>query len=671
MMVENAPPESAGKGSAERGATSTADRRTGRGSVTLVADEATEPLLRRKPLPPYRSGLLAGLLLSVVRPVFAGLNRRWQWYLLKPSVLGVVNAMVLRVQLRRDNVVDTNPPVPAEAPGCQPRWRTARRPDGRCNDLGHPEMGSAGQRFGRNIPLEDARPQAEADILTPSPRTISNRLLAREEFLAAPQLNLLAAAWIQFQVHDWATHEPPMPPFPAGEWRIDLEEGDSWSHGCPMRIPKTRPDPPRPEEAPGRPPVYANTSTHWWDVSEVYGSDAEKAAAVRQAGRGELRLERTGLVPERPGTDVVQTGFSNNWWVGLDLMHSLFAREHNRIVRMLRADGRTCHLSEDDLYDKARLINAAVVAKIHVLEWTPAILAMKTVRLGEDWNWWGVQGRASHRWLRHLRRNGRLFRSEELSGIPGSPVNHYGEPFAMTEEFVAVYRLHSLLPDTIRFRSLDDGRTLREMEMRDLLFDASKERGKLSSVGIRMEDAMYSFGISYPGALVLHNYPTFLRELQLPDEQGGECLDLAATDIMRDRERGVPRYNRFRRLFHLPELASFDEFDARYAEELKEMYGDIEQVDLQVGMLAERLPQGFGFSDTAFRVFLLMAERRLKSDRFFTDDFRPEVYTQPGMEWAEQRTMRDVLLDDCPVLHRPLRGIDNPFRPWRRVASVR
>ena len=33
------------------------------------------------------------------------------------------------------------------------------------------------------------------------------------------------------------------------------------------------------------------------------------------------------------------------------------------------------------------------------------------------------------------------------------------------------------------------------------------------------------------------------------------------------------------------------------------------------------------FSETAFRVFILMASRRLKSDRFFTVDYTPRVYT--------------------------------------------
>ena len=49
-----------------------------------------------------------------------------------------------------------------------------------------------------------------------------------------------------------------------------------------------------------------------------------------------------------------------------------------------------------------------------------------------------------------------------------------------------------------------------------------------------------------------------------------------------------------------------------------------------IGMYAEQKPKGFGFSDTAFRIFILMASRRLESDRFFTRDYRPEVYTQEG-----------------------------------------
>ncbi len=50
----------------------------------------------------------------------------------------------------------------------------------------------------------------------------------------------------------------------------------------------------------------------------------------------------------------------------------------------------------------------------------------------------------------------------------------------------------------------------------------------------------------------------------------------------------------------------------QWAQELRRLYdNDIERVDLMVGMYAERRPQGFAFSDTAFRIFALMASRRL------------------------------------------------------------
>ena len=55
-------------------------------------------------------------------------------------------------------------------------------------------------------------------------------------------------------------------------------------------------------------------------------------------------------------------------------------------------------------------------------------------------------------------------------------------------------------------------------------------------------------------------------------------------------------------------------------------------------MFAERRPKGFAFSDTAFRIFILMASRRLNSDRFFTTDFTPEVYTEAGMDWIDRTT---------------------------------
>jgi hypothetical protein len=82
-------------------------------------------------------------------------------------------------------------------------------------------------------------------------------------------------------------------------------------------------------------------------------------------------------------------------------------------------------------------------------------------------------------------------------------------------------------------------------------------------------------------------------------------------------------------------------------------------------MYAEEPPELFGFSDTAFRVFILMASRRLKSDRFYTNDFTPAVYTQAGIEWINNNNMSTVLLRHFPELTPILQRTDNAFAPWR------
>jgi Animal haem peroxidase len=187
---------------------------------------------------------------------------------------------------------------------------------------------------------------------------------------------------------------------------------------------------------------------------------------------------------------------------------------------------------------------------------------------------------------------------------------------------------------------------------------------------IDMGDIIYSFATAHPGALVLNNFPRFLQQFQRPDND--RLMDLAATDILRTRELGVPRYNEFRRLLHLRPAGSFEELtdDPGQLAALRRLYRDVDSVDTVVGMLAEKKPAGFGFSDTAFRIFILMASRRLNSDRFFTTDFTPEVYTPTGMAWLEETSMIDVVLRHYPQLRPALRGAANAFQPWSRV-SVR
>jgi len=350
------------------------------------------------------------------------------------------------------------------------------------------------------------------------------------------------------------------------------------------------------------------------------------------------------------------TGVNGNWWIGLDLMHTLFTLEHNAIADALRTEYPTW--SDQELFDRARLVNAALTAKIHTVEWTPAILGHPTLQVAMRANWWGLEGRRLHEAA------GRLARAEWISGIPGSEPDHFGVPYSITEEFVAVYRMHPLLRDDHTFWSAIDGAELETRDLEELVFKSA--RPVLERVG--MENALYSFGVTNPGAVTLHNYPRVMQRLQEPDVKG--LNDLASIDILRSRERGVPRYNEFRRLLHKPPLTSFEQLsdNPEWVEQIRSVYGgELERVDLQVGLYSESPPPGFGFSDTAFRIFILMASRRLNSDRFFTTDFTPEVYTPLGMRWIEDNGFASVLLRHFPNLRTALRAGRNPFAPWDRV----
>jgi hypothetical protein len=269
-------------------------------------------------------------------------------------------------------------------------------------------------------------------------------------------------------------------------------------------------------------------------------------------------------------------------------------------------------------------------------------------------NWFGIAGEGVRRSF------GRISGSEVISGIPGSETNHYGVPYSLTEEFSIVYRMHPLIPDEYSLRRAADDGTLRDATFRDLAGPAARD--VLGSV--EMSDLLYSLGTSYPGAIVLQNFPKFLQEFQRPD---GKMTDIAATDILRTRELGVPRYNEFRRLLRLKPAHTFEDLtdDAALVQTLREVYDDdIESVDTVVGMFAERRPQGFAFSETAFRIFILMASRRLNSDRFLSRDFTPEVYSPAGFAWVSDNDMTSVLLRHYPQLRPALHGVGNPFKPW-------
>ncbi|MEA2273406.1 MAG: hypothetical protein QOI98_2114 [Solirubrobacteraceae bacterium] len=583
---------------------------------------------------------------------FDQLNKVVDWHEL-PTPAALLNLRAYRNELRSRNLYD---PAAAPEAGDEPvaleELPPYRTYDGSMNDAAHPQMGRAGVNFGRNHPLGLTIPEQLPRLMTPNPRRVSQELLYRDTFKPATTLNVLAACWIQFENHDWFSHGDNNP---TDLLEVPLDVGDPWGEET-MTLRTTA----RPQAAPDGtqlPPAYTNTVTHWWDGSQIYGSSEERCRLLRTGDDGMMRLE-DGHLPEETikalkGIDL--TGFSDNYWIGLSALHTLFVKEHNAIAAYLKGHHPTW--DDEKLFLTARLVNSALMAKIHTVEWTPGILATPVLKAAMHANWYG----ALPQWA--AKRLPRIDSLEGLFGVVGGEQEHHAAPYAITEEFTAVYRLHPLLPDDWEFRSHRTHALLGEDEFTNIQGNAT--RGVIDKYG--WSDLLYTFGTANPGAITLHNHPRALMDLT---RITGERVDLGTIDVLRDRERGVPRYNDFREKLRKPRVKEWRDIcaNAEWAEQIRDVYdGDLDSVDLQVGLLAETPPKGFGFSDTAFRIFILMASRRLKSDRFFTRDFTPDVYTPEGLKWVQDSTMVDVLLRHHPELAPALEGCENAFAPWKTV----
>src|SRR5262249_35242123 len=130
------------------------------------------------------------------------------WHRL-PRIFGLLRLNTFRNRMREQNLSDTDrlPSILRDPlPPPTPRQSSAPSSGGAYHVLGNRRRGSAEPRFGRNIPLDRTLVADEASLMYPSPRIVSHELMTRHKFQPATALNLLAAAWIQFQIHDWFSH---------------------------------------------------------------------------------------------------------------------------------------------------------------------------------------------------------------------------------------------------------------------------------------------------------------------------------------------------------------------------------------------------------------------------------------------------------------------------------
>lgn len=445
------------------------------------------------------------------------------------------------------------------------------------------------------------------------------------------------------------------------------------------------------------------------------------------------------IIPQWSGQETA--AFPDNWSIGMSFYHTVFSREHNLFVDEFRRLQKTTpdadsglrnpsrptqviryrEVTDDELFELGRLVVAAEIAKIHTIEWTPQLLYDEPLFNAMNANWSGLFAenkllkRVSKKIVQDLststdandatvlysvaasgagifgsgnvKYEKKLFSKKDVWNLANPDdvnggVNHFGSPFNFPEEFVTVYRLHPLLPDLLEYREWND----RPNDIRQKVSIMETVRGNATPA---MRDRgvanwALTMGRQRLGLLTLGNHPRFLQNLPMPRLGPDKQIDVVALDLIRDRERGVPRFNEFRRQYGLRQLTSFDDFANRklkegdpqlarqrwFVSKLRELYGqhrcdaakiitvaqrnadgsaindclgapdgtmvdNIEDVDTIVGWLAEfTRPHGFAISETQFQVFILNASRRLFSDRFFTSSFRPEFYSTLGVQWV-------------------------------------
>ncbi|XP_076945231.1 alpha-dioxygenase PIOX-like [Bidens hawaiensis] len=524
------------------------------------------------------------------------------------------------------------PPVgvrfnPADFP-----FRTA---DGKFNDPFDEGAGGEGTFFGRNMPPMDQKDK----LLNPDPMVVATKLLTRRELIdTGKQFNMIAASWIQFMIHDWIDH------MEETNQIIELKAPKEVASECPLKSFKFYKTKEVDTGFHGINKGHLNIRTPWWDGSAVYGSDLSKLQKLRTFKDGKLKITEDGLL-EHDNDGVPLSGDVRNGWIGLSTLQSLFILEHNKICEALKKEYHA--LSDEDLYRHARLVTSAVIAKIHTIDWTVELLKTDMLHVAMRANWYGLLGKKFKDTFGHV--GGPI-----LGGLVGlKKPNNHGVPYSLTEEFVSVYRMHSLLPDQLIIRDVDSTpgpnkslNVAKEIDMTNLI--GRKGEKELAKIGLRTQ--MVSMGHQACGALELWNYPEWLR-VAVPQNVDGtdrpDLVDLPSLEIYRDRERNVARYNEFRRSLFLIPISKWEDLtdDKEAIDTLREVYNnDVEQLDLLVGMAAEKKIKGFAISETAFVIFIIMASRRLEADRFFTSDFNEEVYTKKGLEWVNTtESLKDVL----------------------------
>ena len=393
---------------------------------------------------------------------------------------------------------------------------------------------------------------------------------------------------------------------------------------------------------------YINEITSFIDGSQVYGSEEERAEFLRaNDGTGKLKSqvingeellpsdeENSGLDNANPlGLDKDELFIAGdvraNEQVGLTAAHTLFLREHNRIAeeignRIERGDGDILNLLEesgletgDFIYEAARKVVGAEIQFITYNQYLPILLGDSLL--------------------------------SDYSGYDPNVNPNISLEFANVS-----FRLgHSQLSNEIQ-RVNPDGTATDSIALGDAFFDPQQVR----------DNGVNSLLLGLPTQvaqevdnLVVDGVRNFLFDA------GTGGFDLAAVNLQRGRDVGLPSYNDARRELGLTPATSFlttdneqgitsnPEIAARFAD----IYDSVEDVDFWIGGISED-PVNNGLVGELFSVVLTEQFENLRSgDRFFylnNSESEDLAILAPNLENTtlsniiQQNTSEDIVIQD-------------------------
>lgn len=641
------------------------------------------PSSRFKPNPIHLAAMRA---MAAIWSVWdRAIDHRWDKL---PTTLGELY-LYMNEQSLRLHVWDANAQPSTDKTAYPPATeaqKNGRSADGSYFDDQDPGMAKAGTRFNQ-LREPAGPPRADWATMDPNPLVISEKLAKRAVgadgepvIKEAGILNDLSAGHIQFNVHDWENHErqsiardPLKFPLPAGH---PLAADGSKE----MTLDRTAKDETLPVGYAGA-PTHRNMETSAWDMSMIYGSSLERQKQVRAGVDGKLKIGADGRLlddPEKPGVPL--TGFNDNMSPQLIVMHTIWTLEHNSVADAVKSEHPDWN--DEQIFQMARLRVTALNARLHTTEWTRALLPNRILHAGMWHDWYGFVDKPLKLWImrftdRHPRLGRILFaplRNELAFGVPGTKTQHFGKHYAFVEEFPDVYRLHTMLRDLYQMQRLEtnpDGtvevRLMKKMRLEDMIGYKSRD----TMAQFPMEDWTLTFLNESAGALTINNAPNALRNLTTQD---GRKIDLSAVDIIRTRERlEANTYVKFTvRLGEKPpktflELTGGDE---KAAALLAEVYKSVDDVDFQIGILAERKPDAFALGNRQFKVFVLSAPARLKNDRLLSEQYGSQTYGASGIEYVEHTNFAQILERHYPSLRPAIEGVENMFAPLPKAGTL-